>query len=158
MADGITLRAARRLTDAEKASYKPEYQDRMLIGAGEHIALPHVTWRDMLERPCEGEFPGCSNQAWVITQEEWDAFLQLDASRSAGAEEQAEADEVAELEAQKSRAEAQQDLPTAEEVARRIQEWINTQNEGAEGYVPHVYTRDEYDKICHRLAELKGDK
>lgn len=152
---GISLCPARRLTDDEKAHYKPEFQERMFIGAGNHIDLKYVTWRDMPNRPCDGEFPGCNNQAWEITKDEWDHYLEMEASRAAVAAEQARQEQIAELETQKVRAEAQVNFPSKEKVDRRTRKWNNVYNEGGEGYVPHIYTRDEYERICARLEELR---
>lgn len=153
---GIELCGARRLTEEEKVHYNPEYRETTLIGTGTHISLPHLKREDMPGRPSAGEFNGCYNQAWIITQEEWDAYLALEQTRSETEAAKAQADEIAVLEQRKASAEAQSDLPSKEEAARRTQDWINVYNEGGEGYVPHIYTRDEYEAICRRLDELKG--
>jgi DNA polymerase III alpha subunit (gram-positive type) len=42
-------------------------------------------------------------------------------------------------------AEKQDKLYTAEEAKTRRMAWINVQNEGGEGYVPHFYTIDEVE-------------
>lgn len=153
---GIKLCGARRLTEEEKAHYTPEYRERILIGIGAHISLPHIKHEDMPNRPSDGEFNGCNNQAWIITREEWDAYLTTEKSREEAESAKKQAEEIELLEQCKACAEAQGDLPSKEEAERRVREWVNIQNEGGEGYVPHIYTQDEYKHICRRLDELKG--
>ena len=70
---GISLHTARRLTDDEKQSYLPEYQDYMLVGTGSDVDLNNITWISLYEflgkRAPDGEFAGCNNRAYIITQE-----------------------------------------------------------------------------------------
>lgn len=53
------------------------------------------------------------------------------------------------------RAESQYDIPTKEVANQRIQDWIRIENEGGEGYVPHIITDTEYEyaKDVVRLIE-----
>ena len=46
---GISLHTARRLTDDEKQSYLPEYQDYMLVGTGNDVDLNNITWISLYE-------------------------------------------------------------------------------------------------------------
>lgn len=78
---GVSLNSARRLTDEEKPHYADWFQDYGFISLGDTIELPEVTWRDLPKRESDGSFLGCGNSAWIITQEEWDAYAQLDAAR-----------------------------------------------------------------------------
>lgn len=155
---GIKLTGARHLNDEEASHYKPEYRDRVLIGLGDSIQLTELRRADLPKGPGDYEFPGCGNTAWEITQEQWDAYLALDNSRKEAAKQAAVDDEIKALEARKARAEAQADLPTAEQAKRRVSEWIEAQNEGGEGYVPHIYSQEEYRSICKRLDDLRGLK
>lgn len=157
---GVSLQTARRLTDEEKARYLPEFQDHMMIRTGNYVELPNVTWIDLAgvigARQIDGEFPGCSNRVYIITQEQWDALLAVEG----GYAEQSRAAEIAELEADKAAAERQMvdgNLPAADEVKAKRRNWINTQNEGGEGYVPNWYSKEQYDRICARLSELKRE-
>ena len=52
------------------------------------------------------------------------------------------------------KAEAQQDIPTAAEAERRMRKYNDINNEGGEGYVPYIYSREEYDAAKRILAEL----
>jgi len=45
-------------------------------------------------------------------------------------------------------------LPDARGAARRRQNYINVNNEGGEGYVPHFYSREEYDHLVDQKNEL----
>lgn len=150
---GITLNTARHLTDEERPHYNEP--DTIFIGTGTHINLDHISIPDLPKRPCEGSFLGCGNRSWIISQEEWDELLNLNAQRAADKAEKDRAEEIAQLEALKARAERQGTLYTPEEARQKRMEWIRVQNEGGEGYVPHYFTQDEYDEICQRLTELR---
>lgn len=64
-------------------------------------------------------------------------------------------EEIAELEEVIAKAERQEALPSEAEKAEWLREYNNAYNEGGEGYVPRVITRDQYDWARQRLAELK---
>lgn len=52
-------------------------------------------------------------------------------------------------------AERQADMPdTHEEAVRRMRAYNNTNNEGGGGYVPYIYSREEYDAAVRRLSKL----
>lgn len=161
---GVSLQTARRLTEEERKSYLPEYQDYMMIGLGDHIPLHNVTWIDLRkvlkDQQPDGEFPGCCNRAYIITQEQWDALVALDHRASTEAEQQAHTETVEALTAAKASAEQQMvsgKLPTKEEAARKARDYNNVHNEGGYGYVPHFYSDDEYRRICARLKQLREE-
>ena len=157
---GISLQTARRLTDKEKENYTPEFQDYMMISLGNSISLPNITWGDLSEvigsRQSDGEFPGCGNRVYIITQDQWDALVAMDG----GHVEQARAAEIVDLEATKSKAEAQMvngTLPSKAEAKKLAHDYNNAHNEGGYGYVPHYYSAEEYACICARIDALKGE-
>lgn len=159
-----TLQTARRLTEEERRAYLPEYQDYMLIGMGDHIGLPSVSWIDLRkvlgDQQPDGQFPGCGNQAYIITQEQWDALVAMDRAAGMEAARKAREKEIESLEAAKTSAERQMvsgKLPTKEWAARKAMDYNNVHNEGGYGYVPHYYSDEEYQHICSRLATLKGE-
>lgn len=152
---GVELKSARHLTDEERRHILPEYQDTTFVGVGSGVKLEYIKHSDMPDRPYDGSFMGCNNQTWIITQAEWDEYVTLNNIRKSVAEAEAIQDEIDALEARKAAAERQQDLPSAEEAARRVKAWNDLYNEGGEGYVPHIYSAEEYEHICSRLAELK---
>ena len=51
---------------------------------------------------------------------------------------------------------AGQKLYTKEEAAIARQNWIDLNNEGGEGYVPHFWTYDEVESIKKKLEELRA--
>lgn len=44
-----------------------------------------------------------------------------------------------------AKAEAQHDIPDREEARRRMKVWNDINNEGGEGFVPHIVCREEYE-------------
>lgn len=108
---GISLHTARRLTDDEKQSYLPEYQDYMLVGTGSDVDLNNITWISLYEflgkRAPDGEFAGCNNRAYIITQEQWDTLIAMNNGVAANKAEQERSAEIAELEQAKAHAEKQ---------------------------------------------------
>ena len=157
---GISLQEARPLTEAERSHYAPEWQDKILIGLGNTIELPHIVWADL--EPYRGReeyaFHGCGNRTYEITDAEWDALVALEAARTAAESANDRADKIAELRKLIDMAEAQTDIPTTEEAARRIRDYNNVNNEGGEGWVPTIISRDRYDRAKAELTELlKGE-
>ena len=45
-------------------------------------------------------------------------------------------------------------LPSADEAKEQARRYNNVYNEGGEGYVPHYYTQEEYDRMFSELAAL----
>lgn len=159
---GISLQSARRLTDSEKKGYIPEYQDYMMVGTGNNIDLDSISWIDLYEflgkRAPDGEFAGCNNRVYIITQEQWDALIAMNNDVAAHEAEQERNEEIAALEAAKSRAEQQMvdgQLPDAKAAKEAQKRYNDLYNEGGYGYVPHYYTAAEYADICAKLSQLK---
>ena len=157
---GISLQTARRLTEEERTHYAAEYQDYMFIGMGAHTDLPHLTWCDLPMRgirQADGSFPGSGSRVWIITQAEWDALLALEQQRAdeAGRKEREETIEY--LVATISEAEAQSDIPERAEAKRRMRAYNDVYNEGGEGYVPHIISREEYETAKDLLRRLREE-
>lgn len=53
-------------------------------------------------------------------------------------------------------AEAQSDIPDKTEVNRRIKEYNDIYNEGGEGYVPRIISRESYNAAKQRLSQLNN--
>lgn len=151
---GATIQAARRLTDEEKTHYSDEWKEKIFIGTGDEIKLDDIKWSDLPKRDPDGAFNGCSNRAWEITEAELDALVALNNARAEGKKAAEIAEEIKEIETAIAEAERQTDLPTKAEAARRMKAYNDTANEGGEGYVQHIYSREEYDYLRRRLAEL----
>lgn len=82
---------------------------------------------------------------------EWIAQVKADgetaeakAYKQAQAKQEAQRD-LAEARETVRKAEAQKDIPTQAEARRRIKAYNDLYNEGGEGYVPRIITREEYD-------------
>lgn len=145
------LQVARRLAPSEAANYAAWYRALCMIGLGEAIKLPTLDWRDMPNRPRDGELRD-NSQAWVITQAEWNAYIALDAERQEAQRIREEAKTRAKMLDIIARADRQGGAYTTEEAKRRTTAWINVVNEGGEGYVPHYVTVDAVERAKAWLA------
>lgn len=160
---GSELIISRRLTETEKEQYLPEYRDLIFLGADEaHIALDHLYSYEI--RPviagqqADGEFPGSGNQAYIISDAQWDELIAMNQAKAEAKRAEQEAAEIESLRIRKAAAERQMvdgKLPTKEEVRKLAAQYDELHNEGGEGYVPHYYSDDEYASICARLEELQ---
>lgn len=80
----LTLYKARHLTDKEKVKYKNGLQDKIFVALGDRIKLDDtdiLEIEDILGKPAnesDGMFTGCSNQAYIISREQWDKLVELD--------------------------------------------------------------------------------
>ncbi len=157
--DGISLVEARKLTDEEKKDYTEEWQDSVLIATGESVQLDHISWEDLdeVKRREKYAFNGCGNRAYEISDAEWDAFLALDGERAASRQAEDDLEYADGLRAIIAQAEAQRDIPTKEEAARRAAEYNSVNNEGGDGYVPRMVTAEQYLAAKEALANLEED-
>ena len=110
-------------------------------------------WDDCPGRTPDGEFAGFGNQAWIISEEEANQYIALNAEREKEAKKQELAEERAWRLKLLENAEKQGVLYTKEEAKIRRQSWINVENEGGEGYVPYFYTIDEVENAKRWLLE-----
>lgn len=67
------------------------------------------------------------------------------------------AEEIAHLEKIIAKAEQQAEIPTKEEKAEQLRAYNNLHNEGGEGYVPWIVSREEYQAAKKDLKKLKGE-
>lgn len=157
---GLSICEARRLTEQEKSGYAEWFQEAGMVGVGEVIELTHLSPIDqlvssILSRPEDGQFCGCSNTVRIISESEKEQLLSLDAQKKKEKEEKERSDEISWLRERVAALRGRK-LYTAEEAKEAQEHWINTQNEGSEGYVPHYPTYDELENAERRLAELEG--
>ena len=152
---GIYVCQARRLNEEEKKRFAEWYREYGMVsisGHGEN-ALRFLRWDDCPHREPDGEFAGFGNQAWIISEEEANRYIALNAER----EKETQKKELAEERAWRlqllENAAKQGVLYTQEEARIRRQSWINVENEGGEGYVPHFYTIDEVENAKRWLQE-----
>ena len=153
---GHTLYRARFATNREKENYNPDWwQDHIMFPVGDDkIKLSKINWQDNPKRPADGAFGGCDNSVWIITKEEWDRYVALNAEREAEAQEKERQKEIARLQVTLAEGKAQSFLPTKAEAEQMRKEYNDLHNEGGEGFVPHYVTKEDYEKASERLRNL----
>lgn len=153
----ISIMDARRFTEEEKKDFAEWFRDVGMTSVGPSTYLPGVTWEDLPRRQPDGSFCGCSNHAWIISEAERDHYLALNSERVRASrikELHGDLDYYRSIIANASR---QSDLPSREEARRREKRWNDINNDGGDGYVPHVYSRDEYDWATAKVQELEAE-
>ncbi len=55
-------------------------------------------------------------------------------------------------------AEEQKDIPSMEEARRRMKWWNDTYNEGGEGYVPEIISREQYERALATIERLTNEQ
>lgn len=149
--NGIWLRKARHLDD-------PHYSETVFMGTGEQIQLQHLKWGDTPDREPDGCYLGHGNRAWIITQDEWDKYLDLDATRAVEAKIRERNQRIRDLKGKIDLMNGREKLYTPEE-AKAMAKWYNdTYNGGGEGFVPHIYTVNEYRAATEELAVLEAQR
>lgn len=155
-----TIQQARRFSDAEKQQYAEWFRDFGFVSVGETIRLANVKIADSPKRESDGAFCGSNGLVFIISAEEMEDYIALNSARQREQEEKEKNAYLEELRSAIKAAERQTDLPTKAEAQRRMKAWSSVQNEGGEGYVPHIYTKEEYaalkaeyESICGQEAE-----
>lgn len=97
---GTSIVEARRPTEAEAAKVAEWYRPRYLVSTGRvnepllSLRLEDIATR--IERRADGEFMGCNNSAWILTEEDAAYFRSLNQERLAAKEREATAERNAE--------------------------------------------------------------
>lgn len=157
---GISLRKARRFSEEEKEKYAEWFRDKgfVCLKSSFNIDLEHITWEDVREvlnnRDDDGSFSGCSNVAYIISQNEWDELVELNAKKRLEKEKKEVEKSITECKQIIEKCEKQEKLYTKEEAAKKRRDYNRLYNEGGEGYVPHFYTIEEYEFAKTKLNEL----
>ena len=159
MSYGISLQNARLLTDEEKMHYIPEVQECMLVGLGNYVNLPHVHFADIeyLTNRSQYFFSGCNNIAYEITDAEWDAFVRLNSQRAEKKKVKEKEERIKSLEQLIEKAELQRDIPSRKEIQRRLELYNSVNNEGGEGWLPRIISREEYESAKAILEKLRNE-
>lgn len=161
---GMSIVSARRFYEHEKKGYSEWYRDHAFLAFDDSVNLvlstsdPDPHFREIVLRPADGSFLSCSNQAWIITEEEKAYILALNDKRRA---EKAAAERAKELRYWRgvvAKCEQQGKLYTRQEAAERARKYNDLFNEGGEGYVPKFWTIDEYETAKAYVAKLEGDQ
>lgn len=83
---------ARRLSEEEKTHYADWFREYGFVQIpGTTVVLENVKWGDIPDRKPDGEFPGCSNRAYIVTAEEAGRYIELNEQRGQKAERDATA-------------------------------------------------------------------
>ncbi len=97
------LHWARRLREDEKAKYSDWFHDICMVGfaGSERIVVEREAINQVVgDRRSDGQFNGCSNQAWIISEDEWIRIIALSAEikqRKAQGRANFEAEEAADI-------------------------------------------------------------
>ena len=148
----ITIREVAR---EEKIIDAYDQERTMFIGKGEPVCLPQIKTGDLPKRPCDGEFYGSSSSAWIITDEEAEAYIALNAQRAKAAEQSKLEEKLKWNKSIVERAEMQQEIPSPEDARRTERGYNDRYNEGGYGYVPHIIDSEEYAKAKAKIKELE---
>lgn len=157
------LSTVRRMPDEEQQRYTEGYRGHMMLLTGEPVFLPALSDEDVYalahisDKDVAGYLPSSSGLLFALTDDEWAALIAANrqaAAAKAAAERAGRIDYLRDLLA---RADAQRvggELPSAGEAKEQARRYNNMYNEGGEGYVPHYYTQEEYDRMSAELATL----
>lgn len=161
------VRKARRFTGEEKVGFSADCRETGFYGiAGSRKELEHIHSGDLPRRRCDGWFPGSGCHAWIITAEESAAYVALNERRAVEKVAARRAKKIEDMERLISACESQRDhgrgmwagLPTKAEANRRLKALNNILNEGGDGFLPHIYSIEEYEWAKARLAALREGK
>lgn len=154
---GVSIKSARWLTETEKIGKNPEMADRIMVGTGKTIDLPALSWQDLPRGAGDGEFLGCGNRAYIITDDAVEGYIKLNAELTRAAKTADLEEEIMAVKARLAAAEKQGNIPTAVEAKKAMDRYNAANNEGGYGYVPHVYSREEIDRLHRQLDRLQAD-
>lgn len=160
MVYGVTVQRARRLTEAEKGRYLPVYKEYMMISTGERTPLEHVRTDDLIAsglllRKPDGEFPGCGNSAYIISDDERTQLIALNERNKMEKEGKERESKIAYYSDIIAACKRQGKLYTPEEAAEKEKRYNQIYNEGGEGFMPKFYTKSDYEFARGQLAELE---
>lgn len=156
---GVSLKHARRFTEEEKKEYVEAFRERGFVGISSYPTtdLKEINWKDVHDilngREADGEFCGCSNSAYIISEEEMEKLVALNEQKRKEKIAKEKAEDVKFYQKVIQCCEKQERLYTREEAAAKKKEWNDIHDEGGEGYIPHFYTIEEYEQAKKRLEE-----
>lgn len=157
------LATVRRMPDEEQQRYTEEYRGHMMLMTGEPVFLPALSDAEVYalahisDKDVAGYLPSSSGELYAMTDDEWAALVaanQQAAAAKAAAERAGRIDYLRDLLARADAQRVDGKLPSADEAKEQARRYNNVYNEGGEGYVPHYYTQEEYDRMAAELAEL----
>ena len=157
------LATVRRMPDEEQQRYTVGFRGHMMLLTGEPVFLPALSDAEVYDlahiagKDVAGYLPSSSGLLYALTDEEWAALIaanQQAAAAKAAAERAGRIDSLRDLLARADAQRVDGKLPSADEAKEQARRYNNVYNEGGEGYVPHYYTQEEYDRMFSELAAL----
>lgn len=157
------LATVRRMPDEEQQRYTEGYRGHMMLMTGEPVFLPALSDAEVYDlahiagKDVAGYLPRSSGELYALTDDEWAALIaanQQAAAAKAAAERAGRIDYLRDLLARADAQRVDGKLPSADEAKEQAHQYNNVYNEGGEGYVPHYYTQEEYERMAAELAGL----
>lgn len=157
------LATVRRMPDEEQQRYTEGYRGHMMLMTGESVFLPALSDAEVYalahiaDKDVAGYLPSSSGELYALTDDEWAALIaanQQAAAAKAAAERAGRIDYLRDLLARADAQRVDGKLPSADEAKEQARRYNNVYNEGGEGYVPHYYTQEEYERMAAELAGL----
>lgn len=104
-----------------------------------------------------GAFPGCWNLVYAVDEGTAARLVEEDRERLAADEAEALKGRAEELQAIVDKFDAQACKPeTRAEAGEAMRAYNDLYNEGGEGYVPRIFSREERDEACEGLAAARA--
>ena len=151
---GISVGYARGLNEEEKKIYRED----ILIGIGEFIKLEHINWRQLFnvidKDQYIGEFLGCSNMVYRITEEQERRLIELN-NQKAREKENVQKEEIEEaINIVNKVDEKKVKMLPRKDIRNYLNDYNDLHNEGGEGYLPDVIAEEDYiaaKKLLERI-------
>ena len=150
----FVIAEARRFTEEEKTKYVEAFRERGFVTCGEHLRMEGLHWADCPSRRTDGEVVGSSNFTWIITEEEKAKYIELNKKKLEQERKKDIEEQIKYWQEIIAKAEAQKCIPTKEQKKAMLKEYIDTYNEGGEGYVPQIISIETYNNAHEMLSSL----
>lgn len=140
--------------------YNEESRPIMMTVVSDYKELPHVTLDDIPSRASDGEYSGSSNQVWILTDAEYQYYIDIEAERAVAAEADAKAERIQTLRQSIINVWQMQDvkaLPTADEARAMRKAYNDLHNEGGDGFIPRIVAKEDYDAMVTEYNDLTGE-
>ena len=144
----VSLQKARFLTEKEKAGYTGFHKDDIMVAVDEGTELPYLSYDNSPERPMSGSFGDDKILAWIISQDEWNAYIALNNEK----EEVAKEKEIKLLKSTLAHGRAQSSLLTEAELGAGRGKYGDFRHDDRAD--SNYVTKERFDEASARLREL----
>lgn len=156
----VEICQARRLNKEEKNDYAPWFGNVGFVAIGDSTELIYLDYLEVvnfLNRKSDGQFVCSAGEVYIISEQERDKLLEMDKD-SEESMKQAEKDrKITELREMIRQCESTDKLYTRKEATEKRKQYRDMYNEGADGYIPHFWTVDEYESAKAELHQLLSE-